>query len=163
VELWLGRAARFLGLLDDAISDLSDADRICRQSGAAGFRVEAAYELAAAVAARAGPGDVDRARELLDWASTQASALGVVTYGAKADALRRELMPATEPLTRREREIAALVAEGLSNRQIADRLFVSERTAQNHVQHILTKLGLPNRGQVALWYERSMYAKKMST
>ena len=63
--------------------------------------------------------------------------------------------PASPPLTRREREIAELVADGLSNREIAQRLVLSERTAQNHVQHILTKLGLPNRGQIAVWFERS--------
>jgi DNA-binding NarL/FixJ family response regulator len=54
-------------------------------------------------------------------------------------------------LSRREFEVAELVGEGLTNRQIAERLFLSERTAQNHVQHILTKLGLANRSQVAVW------------
>jgi DNA-binding NarL/FixJ family response regulator len=55
------------------------------------------------------------------------------------------------PLTPRENEVAALVGEGLTNRQIAARLYLSDRTAQNHVQHILTKLGLPNRSQIAVW------------
>ena len=54
-------------------------------------------------------------------------------------------------LTRRELEVADLVAQGLTNREIASRLFVSERTAQNHVQHILDKLDLPNRSQIAVW------------
>jgi len=59
---------------------------------------------------------------------------------------------ADEPvLSPREEEVAALVAEGLTNRQIAQRLVISERTAQNHVQHILTKLGFATRGQVAAW------------
>ena len=39
----------------------------------------------------------------------------------------------------------------MTNREIARRLVLSERTAQNHVQHILTKLGLANRSQVAVW------------
>ena len=155
VELWLGRAARYLGRLDDAVTELAEAERICRESGAAGYHVEAAYELATALASRCQAGDLDRASELLGWASTQATTLRVTTYGARIDALRQRLAPAGDPLTRREREIAALVAEGLSNRQIAERLFVSERTAQNHVQHILTKLGLPNRSQVAVWYEKA--------
>jgi DNA-binding NarL/FixJ family response regulator len=43
------------------------------------------------------------------------------------------------------------VGQGLTNREIARRLVLSERTAQNHVQHILTKLGLANRSQVAVW------------
>ena len=51
----------------------------------------------------------------------------------------------------REREVAALVAEGLTNREIAARLYLAERTTQNHVQHIFTKLGQPSRGRVAVW------------
>ena len=54
-------------------------------------------------------------------------------------------------LTPRELEVADLVAQGLTNREVASRLFLSERTAQNHVQHILDKLDLPNRSQIALW------------
>lgn len=57
----------------------------------------------------------------------------------------------TTVLTPREREVAGLVAQGLTNREIAARLYLSERTAENHVQHILTKLGLPNRSQIAMW------------
>jgi predicted ATPase/DNA-binding CsgD family transcriptional regulator len=55
------------------------------------------------------------------------------------------------PLTRREREVAILIAQGLSNRAIASRLFISERTAETHVQHIFTKLGLEARTQIAAW------------
>ena len=54
-------------------------------------------------------------------------------------------------LSPREVEVAKLVAEGLTNRQIAERLIISERTAQNHVQHILAKLDLSNRSQIAVW------------
>ncbi|MGH3548444.1 MAG: response regulator transcription factor [Pseudonocardiaceae bacterium] len=57
-------------------------------------------------------------------------------------------------MTPREREVAELVAQGLSNREIAARRYLSERTAQNHVQHILTKLDLPNRSQIAVWITR---------
>jgi non-specific serine/threonine protein kinase len=52
-------------------------------------------------------------------------------------------------LTRREREIAALIAEGLSNKEIAQRLVISHRTAEGHVEHILTKLGITSRAQIA--------------
>jgi non-specific serine/threonine protein kinase len=54
-------------------------------------------------------------------------------------------------LTRREREVAALIAEGLSNRQIAARLVVAQRTAEGHVENILSKLGFTSRTQVAGW------------
>jgi DNA-binding NarL/FixJ family response regulator len=46
------------------------------------------------------------------------------------------------------------VAEGLTNRAIAERLVIAERTAQNHVQHILDKLGFASRAQIAVWAAR---------
>ena len=54
-------------------------------------------------------------------------------------------------LTRREWEIAQLLAEGLSNKDIAARLVISRRTAETHVEHILTKLGFTSRRQVSRW------------
>jgi predicted ATPase/DNA-binding CsgD family transcriptional regulator len=57
-------------------------------------------------------------------------------------------------LSRREREVAALVAEGLTNRAIAERLFLSERTVEGHVAHVLNKLGFSTRSQVAAWFGR---------
>ncbi len=54
-------------------------------------------------------------------------------------------------LTRREREVALLVARGLTNRQISTKLSISERTAGNHVARILSKLGLRSRTQIASW------------
>ena len=57
-------------------------------------------------------------------------------------------------LTPREDEVAALIALGLSNRQIAVRLFVSERTVETHVCAILRKLGFRSRTAVAAWHAR---------
>ena len=54
-------------------------------------------------------------------------------------------------LTRREREIAALVATGLTNREIAGQLYLSVRTVEVHVDHILSKLGFRTRTQLAAW------------
>jgi non-specific serine/threonine protein kinase len=54
-------------------------------------------------------------------------------------------------LTTREQEVATLVARGLTNRQIATRLVITERTAETHVQNILNKLGFNSRAQVAAW------------
>ncbi|MFD0532903.1 ATP-binding protein [Actinomadura luteofluorescens] len=55
------------------------------------------------------------------------------------------------PLTERERQVAGLVAEGLSNRGIAERLTIAKRTADSHVEHILAKLGFSSRAQIAVW------------
>lgn len=78
---------------------------------------------------------------------------------AVALALRRSVrtrppspVPTHEPeLTSRELEIAELVAKGLSNREIAATLVISPRTAEKHVEKILTKLGLSSRTQVGVW------------
>jgi DNA-binding NarL/FixJ family response regulator len=64
---------------------------------------------------------------------------------------RREDAPAHEPLTEREREVLALVAQGHSNKEIATRLDITERTARTHVSNILGKLDLASRTQAALW------------
>ncbi len=55
------------------------------------------------------------------------------------------------PLTPRESEIARLVAQGLSNKEIASSLVIAQRTAEGHIEHILSKLGFTSRAQVAVW------------
>jgi DNA-binding CsgD family transcriptional regulator len=57
-------------------------------------------------------------------------------------------------LGRREADVARLIAEGLSNRQIGARLFISERTVDSHVRSILNKLGFNSRAQIAGWVAR---------
>lgn len=67
---------------------------------------------------------------------------------------RAEPAPKAEsvtPLSRREQEIAGLVAQGMSNKEIANSLVISRRTAEAHVEHILVKLGFTSRGQIAAW------------
>ena len=63
----------------------------------------------------------------------------------------RQNLDATLTLSQRERQVAKLLARGLSNREIATRLVISERTAEAHVEHIRSKLGVSSRGQVGLW------------
>jgi DNA-binding CsgD family transcriptional regulator len=55
------------------------------------------------------------------------------------------------PLAKRELEVGRLVAEGLSNKQIGTRLFISDRTVAAHVSNIMNKLGLNSRSQIAVW------------
>jgi LuxR family transcriptional regulator, maltose regulon positive regulatory protein len=90
----------------------------------------------------------------------------LVELGAEAEAERaRRLLdvsirgggdsPALAGVTRREREVLGLLAEGLTNRQIADRLVVSEHTVHRHVTNILRKLDLPSRTAAAAYAVRS--------
>ena len=133
VDLVLGIAAS--ALERDPLPWLTAGLASAEAAGAAGFVAEARLRLAACVG---GP----EATRLRSQGSRAARSLGADRLlGASSD----------DPLTPREREVADLVAEGLTNRQIAERLVLSERTAQNHVQHVLTKLGLSNRAQVTAW------------
>jgi len=70
--------------------------------------------------------------------------------GESADAVKVE-EPAAAGLTPREREIAELVADGLSNKAISQRLVIAQRTAECHVENILTKFGFHSRSQIAAW------------
>lgn len=62
---------------------------------------------------------------------------------------------ASGPLTAREFEVARLVAEGATNREIAERLVISPKTASAHIEHILSKLGVARRAEIAAWVSRS--------
>ena len=89
--------------------------------------------------------------ELLRSIRQVASGHSLVDTNTKKQALERlERMPGNE-LTEREREVLALVARGYTNKQIADTLYVSEKTARNHVSHILEKLGLSRRSEAAVF------------
>ncbi|MFE5700519.1 protein kinase [Rhodococcus koreensis] len=71
--------------------------------------------------------------------------------GEKPPVVSSPVADASTQLTKRERQVAGLIAEGLTNQAIADRLVISPRTAQGHVEHILAKLGYTSRTQVAAW------------
>jgi non-specific serine/threonine protein kinase len=62
-------------------------------------------------------------------------------------------------LTPRERQIAELIRDGLSNKEIAETLVISRRTAEAHVEHILAKLGFTSRIQVATWMSDRHHAQ----
>ena len=92
---------------------------------------------------------------------------------ASSDAVRRlvtelrsepkiEQVSLKDPLTRREREVVQLLARALTNQQIATELTISPATARTHVDHVLAKLGLHTRGQVALWASQRWQRSKTS-
>jgi non-specific serine/threonine protein kinase len=97
------------------------------------------------------------------WAEGQSMTLeGAIEYALSSEAedtLPTVVAPDKQPsaaepsdkLTRREDEVATLVAQGMSNRQIAKELFLSERTIENHVSKILRKLHLASRTEIAAW------------
>jgi len=76
----------------------------------------------------------------------------IITHKLMSELQRTSNLPPTEdPLTERELEILKLVAQGLPNLEIAQRLVISERTVRTHVSNMLAKLHLANRTQVALY------------
>jgi len=112
----------------------------------------AGYRAAAVSRARSALGETSFTARLVKAqamppARAVAAALGEQAQTVKLASARSD--PAR--LTAREREVAALIAEGLSNPDIAARLVISPRTAETHVQHIMVKLGLTARAQIAAW------------
>jgi predicted ATPase/DNA-binding CsgD family transcriptional regulator len=105
---------------------------------------------------------LERAREQLGREAAEAAweaGRATPVEQAVAEALAAQPVPrrsttdrsAGMPLTAREREVARLVAQGASNRQIAEALVIGERTAEAHVSNMLAKLGLSTRVQLATW------------
>jgi DNA-binding CsgD family transcriptional regulator len=93
---------------------------------------------------------------LLDETRALAAAAGATTVVDEAERLARAWGPGRHvdpwhPLSEREFEVAELVAAGLTNRQIAQRLVVSPKTISAHITHILTKLGAGRRAEIAAW------------
>jgi DNA-binding CsgD family transcriptional regulator len=146
----LGRLARLLGDHEAAEAHLRSA---LASSLALGYAPRTGYchlELARTALDR---GDRPAAGEHLAAARGLATRLGLAPLLCEVEALS-EPAPGNRPnpLTAREEEIAGLVADGLSNRQIAERLYLSTRTVENHVTHILVKLGFESRARIASWY-----------
>jgi LuxR family transcriptional regulator, maltose regulon positive regulatory protein len=144
-----GEHERARTLLEDAVDRFQAAGAPFEASRA---RVELALSLAA----------LDRPEQARHEAAVAAERL--LELGARAEAERaRRLIELSAPgaapgpasLTRREREVMALLAEGLTNRQIAERLVVSEHTVHRHVTNLLRKLGLSSRTAAAAYAVRS--------
>jgi DNA-binding CsgD family transcriptional regulator len=150
---YLGLTATALGRLDEAVRHLREAVAANEREGLAACAALATADLARVLVRRARTGDRSEAAALAVSAAASAERLGMLPLLRDARSLTAALDGSSSagPLTRREREIAGLIARGLTNRQIAAALHISERTAENHVQHILAKLGLHTRTQIAAW------------
>jgi DNA-binding CsgD family transcriptional regulator len=157
VELTLGSLAAALDRADRAVQHL---ERALERNAGTGMRPaaeEARFELAKTLFQRDRGTDRGRALQLAAECEKRAGALGMRLLAARAAELRAQLRAGTRRerlLTPREVEVARLVAEGLTSREIAEAMHISARTADNHVQHILDKLGLRSRSQVAAWVAR---------
>ncbi len=106
-------------------------------------------------------GDLTTAQVLAEQAHTTSTTLGMLTLTARAAALLARLdeltaAPSTSSVTfdglsERELDVLRLIAEGCSNRDIGERLFISQHTAANHVRSILQKTGCANRAEAAAY------------
>jgi DNA-binding NarL/FixJ family response regulator len=127
------------------LTSFSDDDAVVSSilAGASGYLLKntSRGELLRAIRA------VGAGQELIDPAVT-----GKVTRRLAQLARGPQALP--DPLSEREREVLALIARGCTNREIATRLVISEKTAGHHVSHILDKLGLSRRSEAAVYAVR---------
>jgi len=134
--------------------DFARAMRRNLETGARGEVAETRFDWASALLRHGLARDRERAIAMLQAAARGAAELGMEPLQRRAANALAALKAGPSPLTTRELEVAALVAEGLTNKEIATELRLSVRTAENHVLNVMNKLGLDNRAQVAAWYTR---------
>jgi DNA-binding CsgD family transcriptional regulator len=155
----IGDVALAAGHIPEAIELFRRAIEMNARIGARPFIAQSRLGLAQALSvqtpsARADRGDAAEARRLAVTAAAEFRRIGMSGHLHTADRLIAQLDSAARranPLSTRESEVAALVAEGLSNREIAQHLVLSERTVETHVRSILGKLGCANRTEIAAW------------
>jgi DNA-binding CsgD family transcriptional regulator len=155
VSRYLGQMATLMGDWDRVEVDFARAMRRNLETGARAEVGETRFDWATALLRRGLARDRERASAMLEAAARDASELGMEPLRRAALASLATLKGGRSPLTDRELEVAALVAEGLTNKEVATRLRLSVRTAENHVLNVMNKLGLDNRAQVAAWFTRT--------
>lgn len=160
-----GRVALARGVPEEAVLDLDRAVAALAAGDAPLDAARARVELARALAGARPEAAIAEARAAF---STFAGA-GAVPDADAAAALLRSLGVTGRTgrrdvgvLSERERQVLDLVALGLSNPEIADRLRITRKTAAHHVSHLLTKLGLPNRAAAAAYASRSAGPERRS-
>ena len=149
VDLARGRMARLIGNRGDAREHFESALAACRSLGARPFEAVTLSELAELDHPRSRARN-DHANRALDLAES----LGMNLLVTRVEKTMPRTIGVGSPLSPREQEVSALIAEGLSNAAIATELFVSERTVESHVSRIMLKLGVESRVAVATWQAR---------
>jgi predicted ATPase/DNA-binding CsgD family transcriptional regulator len=138
--------------------------RALRLGGAAVAQRERAEMLIAPASERRFAAQFEPVRKELgrvaDTAMAEGRTLSVEAAVAEALATAPSALRELNDLSQREREIATLIARGFSNRRIANELVVGQPTVATHVQHILAKLGLASRAQVAVWVSQQGWLKE---
>ena len=158
VSRYLGQMAVLMGDWDRVEVDFARAMRRNLETGARGEVADTRFDWATGLLRHGLARDRERASAMLDAAERGAAELGMEPLRRRAAAARAALKAGPSPLTERELEVAALIAEGLTNKEVATRLRLSVRTAENHVLNVMNKLGLDNRAQVAAWFTRTVAA-----
>jgi DNA-binding CsgD family transcriptional regulator/tetratricopeptide (TPR) repeat protein len=150
------------GRIDDAAAHFEAALDFARKGGYGPEQAWACHDYAEALLMRDARGDRDNALSLLDEAHAVSQRLAMRPLMEKVAALResvgatRRVAPAyPDGLTEREVEVLRLIAAGKTDREIADELFISIRTASTHVRNILNKTGCANRAEAASYANRN--------
>jgi DNA-binding CsgD family transcriptional regulator len=151
----LGQMATLMGDWPRTEVDFARAMRRNLETGARGEVAETRFDWASALLRHGLARDRERAIAMLEAAARGAAELGMEPLRRRASDALAAMKSGRSLLTARELEVAALVAEGLTNKEVAARLLLSVRTAENHVLNVMNKLGLDNRAQVAAWYTRT--------
>jgi DNA-binding CsgD family transcriptional regulator len=155
VSRYLGQMATLMHEWPRVEVDFARAIRRNMETRARGEVAETRFDWATALLRHGQARDRERASAMLEAAALAAAELGMSQLRSRAANALRGLMSRPSPLTSRELEVASLVAEGMTNKEVATRLRLSVRTAENHLLNVMNKLGLDNRAQVAAWYTRT--------
>ena len=148
----LGQLELVVGEFAAAAAHFEEGLRVDAMLGARPHVARGRMGLAQALTAT---GDLPRAVELARAAAAEARRLDMPGLLRTADAFLAEAAAKArteDPLTAREREVVELVAQALSNREVARQLVLSERTVESHVRRVLAKTGLTTRTELTRWF-----------